>query len=134
MDGIDGMRFGYMIANEDYVETFEQVVLPWNLSLMNLAAGEAMLEYTEHLVMMVKHNNDWMERFYEEFTKLGLKPFKAHGDYMLVDASDFGLMSQQINDKAMEDNVAIKYIEPIHGKDGYFRITSGTNEENERCI
>ncbi len=132
--GIAGMRFGYMIANEDIVEAFERVSLPWNLSLMNLAAGEAMLEDTEHLAMMVKHNNDWMDRFYEEFTKLGLKPFKAHGNYMLVDANDFGLTSKEICDKAMEDNIALKYIEPIHGKDGYFRVTPGTDEENERCL
>ena len=132
--GIAGMRFGYMIANEDIVKAFEQVSLPWNLSLMNLAAGEAILEDTEHVEKMVKHNNDWMDRYYKEFTALGLKPFKAHGNYMLVDANDFGLTSEEIYDKAMEDNVAVKVIEPIHGKAGYFRVTPGTDEENERCL
>ncbi len=132
--GIAGMRFGYMIANEDIVEAFEQVSLPWNLSLMNLAAGEAALEDTDHLARKVKHNNDWMDRYFKEFTDMGLKPFVPHGNYMLVDANDFGLTSQEIYDKAMEDKVAIKVIGPIHGKTGYFRITPGTDEENERCL
>ena len=132
--GIAGMRFGYMIANEDIVEAFEQVGLPWNLSLMNLAAGEAALEDTDHLARKVKHNNDWMDRYFKEFTEMGLKPFVAHGNYMLVDANDFGLTSQEIYDKAMEDKVAVKVIGPIHGKAGYFRITPGTDEENERCL
>ena len=132
--GIAGMRFGYMIGNEDIVEAFERVSLPWNLSLMNLAAAEAVMEDTEHLALKVKHNNDWMKVFYKEFTDLGLKPFEPHGNYMLIDANDFGLTSQEIYDKAMEDKVAVKTFEPIHGKAGYFRITPGTNEENERCI
>ncbi len=132
--GIAGMRFGYLIAQEDIIEAFEQVGLPWNLSLMNLAAGEAALEDTDHLARKVKHNNDWMKRYYKAFKEMGLKPFEPHGNYMLVDANDFGLTSQEIYDKAMEDKVAVKVIEPIHGKAGYFRITPGTDEENERCL
>ena len=30
--------------------------------------------------------------------------------------------------------VLIKTIKPINGKDGYFRVTPGTPEENERFV
>lgn len=132
--GLAGMRFGYMLGREDIVAAFERVGLPWNLSLMSLAAAEAMLDDKESLNKKVKHNNDWMDRFYAELSELGLKPFRPHGNYMLVDANDFGYTSQEIFDMAMEYNVALKTIGAIHGKTGYFRITPGLDEENERCL
>lgn len=43
-----------------------------------------------------------MDRFYDEFVRVGLKPFKAHGNYMLVDANDFGYTSKEIYDMALQ--------------------------------
>lgn len=111
-----------------------RMALPWHISVMSLAGAEAMFDDHEGLQEKVKHNNKWMDRFYEEFKKIGLKPFKAHGNYMLIDANDFGYTSQEIYDMAFAMKVAVKTIPPIHGKPGYFRITPGTDEENERCL
>ncbi len=132
--GLAGVRFGYVLAQPTIIQAFERMALPWHISVMSLAAAEAMLDDKESLREKVEYNNRWMERFYDEFTKMGLKPFPAHGNYMLVDANDFGYTSQEIYDMAMERKVAVKTIPPIHGKPGYFRITPGTEEENERCI
>lgn len=132
--GLAGMRFGYMLAPEDIVQAFDRVSLPWNLSLMSLAAAEAMLDDTEGLRKKVEHNNSWMNRFYKELKEIGLKPFDPHGNYMLIDANEFGYSSEEIFEMAMKEKVAVKKLGPIHGKNGYFRITPGTDEENERCL
>ncbi len=73
--------------------------------------------------------------FVGELKAAGLKPFPPHGNYMLVDASVTGKTSQQIVDAAREtQQVMIKTIKPINGREGYFRVTPGTVAENERFV
>ena len=53
----------------------------------------------------------------------------------IVDASVTGRTSAEIVQAANEtQQVIIKTIKPINGKDGYFRITPGTPEECERFM
>ncbi len=132
--GLAGVRFGYVLSQPKIVEAFDRMALPWHISVMSLAGAEAMFDDKESLNMKVEHNNGWMKRFAEEFTKWGLKPYDPHGNYMLVDANAFGYSSQEIYNMAFAKNVALKTIPAIHGQNGYFRITPGTNEENERCL
>ncbi len=132
--GLAGVRFGYVVGSPDVVEAFNLMYLPWNLSLMAIAAAEAILD-TGEVKEKVKYNNDWMGAFAKELTAVGLTPFEAHGNYMLVDASVTGKTSAEIVQAANEmEQVIIKTIKPINGKDGYFRVTPGTPEENERFV
>jgi len=132
--GLAGMRFGYVLAQPTLIQAFERMALPWRISVMALAGAEAMLDDAASLKEKIKHNNEWMARFYKELKALGLKPFEAHGNFMLVDANDFGYTSKEIYDMAFALKVAMKTISTLHGKAGYFRITTGTEEENKRCL
>ncbi|MEI6726457.1 MAG: histidinol-phosphate transaminase, partial [Actinomycetes bacterium] len=107
---------------------------PWNLSLMAIAAAEAILD-TGEVKQKVVYNNEWMAKFAAALSAKGLKPFEAHGNYMLVDASVTGKTSAEIV-KAANDTqqVIIKTIKAINGKEGYFRVTPGTPEECERFM
>jgi histidinol-phosphate/aromatic aminotransferase/cobyric acid decarboxylase-like protein len=76
-----------------------------------------------------------MDIFFEEAQKLGLKPYAAHGNYMLIDATMTGKTTAEILQAALDmEKVFLKRISPIHGKDGYFRVTPGLDEENERFL
>ncbi len=132
--GLAGVRFGYVLSQPTIVKALEKMALPWHISVMSLAAANAMLDDKESLKKKVEHNNRWMDRYYEEFKKMGLKPFKAHGNFMLIDANEFGYTSKEIFNMAFAMKVSVKTIGTIHGQSGYFRITPGTDEENERCL
>ena len=132
--GLAGVRFGYVVGAPDLVEAFNLMYLPWNLSLMAIAAAEAILD-TGEVKQKVVYNNEWMDTFAGELRAVGLTPFEAHGNYMLVDASVTGKTSAEIVRAANEmEQVIIKTIKPINGKDGYFRVTPGTPQENERFV
>jgi histidinol-phosphate aminotransferase len=132
--GLAGVRFGYVVGAPDVVEAFNLMYLPWNLSLMAIAAAEAILD-TGEVKEKVTYNNEWMDTFANELRAVGLAPFEAHGNYMLVDASVSGKTSVEIVQAANEmEQVIIKTIKPINGKDGYFRVTPGTVDENERFV
>jgi histidinol-phosphate/aromatic aminotransferase/cobyric acid decarboxylase-like protein len=76
-----------------------------------------------------------MEIFTKELVQVGLKPFPAHGNYMLVDATMTGKPTAEILAAGLEmERIFLKSIKPIHGKDGYFRVTPGVDEENERFV
>ena len=117
------------------IQAFNTMFLPWNVNLMSMAAAEAILDNPEEVAEKVKHNNRWMDIFYTELKKLGLKPFEAHGNYMLVDATMTGKTTAEILQAAIEmEKIYLKRIGEIHGKTGYFRVTPGTDEENVRFL
>ena len=75
-----------------------------------------------------------MAIFSEELKNLGLKPFPAHGNYMLIDGTMTGKTTEEIVQAGLDNNIFLKKIGEIHGKSGYFRVTPGTDEENERFL
>ena len=133
--GLAGVRFGYVVAVPELVEAFTKMYLPWNVSLMAMAAAEAILDNPDEIKAKVKYNNDWMDTFTKELQAVGLKPYPAHGNYMLIDASVTGKTTGEIVKAGMDmEKLFLKSIKPIHGKDGYFRVTPGTVEESERFV
>lgn len=133
--GFAGIRFGYVLGTEEMINAFNTMFLPWNVNLMSMAAAEAILDNPEEVKQKVQHNNRWMEIFFTELEKLGLKPFKPHGNYMLVDATMTGKTTGEILQAAMDmEKIFLKRIGEIHGKTGYFRVTPGLDEENERFV
>jgi histidinol-phosphate aminotransferase len=132
--GFAGVRFGFVLGSEEMIAAFNRMFLPWNVSRMSAAAAEAIIDNPGEVKAKVEHNNKWMGIFSEELTKLGLKPFPAHGNYMLIDGTMTGKTTEEILAAALEENIYLKKIGEIHGKTGYFRVTPGQDEENERFM
>jgi histidinol-phosphate aminotransferase len=132
--GFCGIRFGFVLGTEEMIAAFNRVFLPWNVSRMAAAAAEAIIDNPEEVKAKVEHNNKWMAIFTEELKKLGLKPFPANGNYMLIDGTMTGKTTEEILNAALENKIYLKKINPLHGKSGYFRVTPGTDEENERFV
>ncbi len=127
--GLAGIRFGYMVAAPTSSTPSTSCTCPgtsaswrWPPPRPSSTPGE--------VKQKVKYNNDWMAKFAAELKAVGLKPFPAHGNYMLVDASVTGKTTGEIVQAASDmQKLFIKTIKPINGKDGYFRVTPGTPEE-----
>jgi len=133
--GFAGIRFGFVLGSEEMIAAFNRMFLPWNVSLMSAAAAEAIMDNPDEVKAKVEHNNKWMAIFTEELKKLGLRPYPANGNYMLIDASMTGKTTAEILSAAMEmEKIFLKKIGEIHGKTGYFRVTPGQDEENERFL
>jgi len=122
------------LLTEEMIAAFNRMFLPWNLSRMSAAAAEAIIDNPGEVKAKVEHNNKWMAVFTEELKKLGLKPFPANGNYMLIDGTMTGKTTEEILKAALDENIYLKKIGEIHGKTGYFRVTPGTDEENERFM
>ena len=132
--GFCGIRFGFVLGTEEMIAAFNRMFLPWNVSRMAAAAAEAIIDNPEEVKAKVEHNNKWMAVFTEELKNLGLKPYPANGNYMLIDGTMTGKTTEEIIAAALAENIYLKKIGELHGKTGYFRVTPGTDEENERFM
>jgi len=132
--GFCGIRFGFVLGSEELIAAFNRVFLPWNVSRMAAAAAEAIIDNPDEVKAKVEHNNKWMAVFTEALKKLGLKPFPANGNYMLIDGTITGKTTEEILQAALDDKIYLKKIGELNGKTGYFRVTPGTDEENERFL
>ena len=134
--GMAGIRFGYALADETLIQYFRTMQVPWNTSLLSIAAAEAALEEEEELLRKAAYNNAGVEYVCRELIKIpGVKPYYSHGNYVLIDATDAGVTGKEIVEYVFEKaGVMIKYFAPFRGRSGFFRISLGTHEENTICV
>lgn len=134
--GMAGIRFGYALADEQMIRYFQKVQLPWNTSLLSMAAAEAALEEEEELKRKAAYNNAGVEYVCKELSKIpGVKPYYSHGNYVIVDAADAGVTGKAIVDEVFaKDGIMIKAFAPLRGRSGFFRISLGSHEENSLCV
>ena len=134
--GMAGIRFGYALADERLIEYFRKMQVPWNVSILSIAAAEAALEEEEELKRKAAYNNAGVDYVCKELSKMpGVKPYYSHGNYVLIDATDSGVTGKEIVDYVFEKaGVMLKYFAPLRGRNGFFRISLGTHEENSHCI
>ena len=134
--GMAGIRFGYCLADESMINYFKKMQIPWNTTLLSMAAAEAALDEEEELNRKTAYNNAGVEYLCKELSKIpGFKPYFSHGNYVLIDATDAGVTGKEIVDYAFEkDGIMIKAYAPFRGRSGFFRIALGTHEENTLCV
>jgi len=134
--GMAGIRFGYALADEQLIGYFRNMQIPWNVSLLSLAAAEAAWDEEEELRRKAAYNNAGVDYLCKELAKIpGLKPYYSHGNYVLVDATDAGVTGKEIVDYVFErDGIMLKAFAPLRGRTGFFRISLGTHEENSLCV
>ncbi len=97
--GLAGFRVGYLLCDPKLASYFNRVRLPWNVSLIALAAALAGLEDTEDQQKKRKNVIQGREYIYEEINKMpGLRAFPSEGNFVLIDASVLDKDSSEIRD------------------------------------
>ena len=132
--GLAGMRFGYMIAQPEMIEVFQLLAQPWIVGQQTLAAAEAALDDKAALARNVEYMQSWMDKFTALFKELGLKPIHPAGNFMMVDATDVGKTSKEIFEAGLENGIILKTVGETNGRTGYFRLTPGTQADNEKAV
>lgn len=134
--GMAGIRFGYALGDEKLIQYFRKIQIPWNASLLSIAAAEAALEEEEELKRKAAYTNAGVDYICKELSKIpGVKPYYSHGNYVLIDATAAGATGKEVVDYVFEKaGVILKYFAPLRGRNGFFRISLGTHEENSLCV
>jgi histidinol-phosphate aminotransferase len=133
--GLAGLRFGYVLGPRDLIAQISGALLPWNVGTISMWAGLAGFEDQEALQQRVDFNNDQIRCYEEALAGVkGLDIYHSYGNYILFDGTDAGKTGKGMLDFAMERGLIFRAQTPMHGRDGWFRITIGSVEENQLAI
>ena len=133
--GLAGLRFGYALGDKDTISQIAATVIPWNVGIIPMWAALAAFEDQEALKERVDFNNSQIEYIENELKDVpGLRVFHSYGNYILFDGTDAGKKGKDMVDYALKNGLIFRNQDPMYGRDGFFRITIGTKEENELAV
>ncbi|RAP76375.1 histidinol-phosphate transaminase [Paenibacillus montanisoli] len=127
--GLASLRIGYGVGHEDVIRTINQVREPFNTSRFGQAAAKASLADLEFLNSCKERNAEGIIYMCEQFDRLGLSYFEAHGNFVMVDVK---LPSQQVFDGLLRKGIISRARWSYYPN--HIRITVGSREQNEAFI
>lgn len=133
--GLAGFRIGYVYATREVASFLNRVRIPWNVSLVGIAAALAALEDEED--QLTKRQNTLHGRAYlqDEINKIpGMRAFPSEGNFVLIDASILEKKSELIRDEIIQRGIFIRPMSSHLMKEGFIRVTVGTPEQNHHFI
>jgi len=130
--GLAGLRVGYALADARVIDYMLRVRLPWNVSLIALAAALAAFEDKADLQYKRQTIIEGREHLRDEINKISaIHAFDSECNFVLIDASALGKSSSEIVEAMLERGVFIRPMTSHHMKPGFVRITVGTPEQND---
>ena len=133
--GLAGLRIGYLLCDLKLAGYFNRVRIPWNVSLVAIAAALAGLEDVEDQERKRQNVIEGRNYIFDEINKIpGLRAFPSEGNFVLIDASILNKDSLEIRDQVSAKGI---YIRPMSGHNmprGFIRITVGTPDQNRTFI
>lgn len=130
--GLAGLRFGYLLADEEVASKISATLLPWNVGTITMWAALTGLEDQNGLAKRVKFNNDQAAYIEKEMSKIpGMVVFPTRANYVLFDAGATGKKSADVLGYTQKKGIILRGEKAKHGSDGWFRVTIGTKEENK---
>jgi len=133
--GLAGLRLGYALAHPAVTKLLLRAKLPWNISSLTLAAGQAALEDVEEFEQRMGYLRKGRDYLEGELGKMrSLSVISGDGNFVLLDVAKVGVSAEAIVEAMLAEGVYIRSLAVHHAKRSYVRVTVGTEEQNRRCI
>jgi len=130
--GLAGVRIGYGFAHEDLIANLLKVKLPFEPSTVAQAAGIAALGDKEFLHRSLELNARGLEFLTRAFRDLGMMVVPSEANFvMLVLAS--AEQAGQLTRELLSQGVIVRPLASF-GLPNCIRISTGTDEDNQRCV
>ena len=125
-----GLRIGYGAATAELAEALERVREPFNVSSVAQAAALASLEDGEQVPRTRSLNHQAKDYLYRQLARLGLRYPPSQANFVWVDlARD----CRTVFEKLLRRGVIVRTGD-IFGAPTHIRVTTGTEEQNERFV
>jgi len=130
--GLAGLRLGYMTGAAAWLDQFEKVRPPYNISVLNQLAGEFALEHLEMLDEQAARLRAERERLLSELAGLpGVEVFASRANFLLARVTDSGRLHRQLK----EAGILVKDVGTMHPVlVNCLRLTVGAPEENRSLV
>ncbi len=128
--GLAGLRVGYAIARPEIIECLNQVREPFNVNSVAQAGAIASLEDPDQVERSRRVNSEGKKYLYREFEAMGLPYVPTQANFILFDSKK---PCKSLFPEMLKRGVILRTGD-IFGLPTWFRVTIGTQQENERFI
>jgi len=125
-----GLRIGYGVAPARLIELLERVRLPFNVNSVAQVGAIASLQDPEQVARTRKQNQRSKSFIYAELEKMGLPYTPTQANFIWIDVMRD---CKQVFTELMKRGVIVRTGD-IFGAPTHIRVTTGTDEQNERFI
>jgi threonine-phosphate decarboxylase len=134
--GMPGIRFGYGIAAENFIDTLQTVRQPWSINGLAGCATLAAFKDKEFIENTKRTITKEKAAFAKMLTEIGgLHVFPSETNFLLVKILKPKLTSTAVREELAKDGLLIRDCSTFVGLDGsYFRVTVRSAENNARLV
>lgn len=122
--GCAGLRIGYGIANHDLIRECQKMRPMYEAGALSITLAERLLDFENEMLTSVHKLNDGKGYFLSEMEQLGLRTFRAEGNFLHVDFDEY---SQAIHE-ALTDIVLYRQHFAHPALAGFSRFSATTRE------
>jgi histidinol-phosphate aminotransferase len=130
--GLAGIRIGYGFAHETLISNLLKVKLPFEPSTLAQAAGIAALSDREFLHRSLELNARGLRYLTESLRAFGLEVVPSEANFAMVVLKD-EQEARDLFEKLLQAGVIVRPLRAF-GLANCLRISTGTDEENRKCV
>src|SRR5271166_5294780 len=130
--GLAGVRIGYGFAHEALIGNLLKVKLPFEPSTLAEAAGIAALRDKEFLHRSLEVNARGLQLLTRSLRELGWTVVPSEANFVMLVLSSAEQASQVVRELLMQ-GIIVRPLGSV-GLPNCIRISTGTDEDNQRCI
>jgi threonine-phosphate decarboxylase len=134
--GMPGIRFGYAVASEDFIDTLQVVRQPWSINGLAGAATVAAFKDTEFIEKSKRTITQEKAQFSKMLSEIeGLQVYPSETNFLLVKITTPKISSTALRDELCKEGLLIRDCCTFMGLDtSYFRVTVRSSADNQRLV
>lgn len=133
--GLAGLRIGYAIANQKFIQALEQIRAPFNVNRLAQVAATAALKdrrYLRRVVAAVQKERAYLRR---ELSKLGMRVLPSDANFLMADVTPLGVKAPELCEFLARKKIFIRDLSDFRGAGPeWVRVTVGTPQQNRRLV
>lgn len=127
--GLASLRIGYGIGQPNVIKLINQVREPFNTSRIGQAAARASIADHQFVAECRDKNTQGIQYLNEQFDRLGLDYFPAHGNFIMVDVKT---TATDMFQSLLQQGIIVRAGFPVYPN--HIRVTVGSTEQNVKFI
>ena len=126
--GLGGVRLGYALMQEKLAEQIQKVVMPFSVSVLQLAVGEVVLKNGDYTEARIQEALAERSKLFTHLQSLDdVTPYESATNFILFRVAD----AEAFYNGLLERNIVIRRQDHLPGLSGCLRVSVGKPEENE---
>jgi len=131
--GLPGLRLGYGIASEEFIDKMRERVLPWSVNILADLAGRYVLrdkKFMEETRELIKLERRFLM---EELSRIGwVHPYQSQANFILIKVD---IDTSILEDYLLKKGILVRNCKNFEGLDGsYIRLAVKGHNSNIRLI